>query len=1375
MTQTNSTYSTRLELLTRDNYDTWKIQAEALCIKHDTWGYISGEIKEPTVSTDVTTRAAQTEALKAWSDADRKARSDLILAIHPSELSHIRGCQKSREVWTRLETVYASKGPARKATLLKRLTQTKMHDGEDANAHLTGFFDAVDKLKAMEVDIHGDLLTIMLLYSLPDTFENFRCAIESRDALPDAETLKIKILEEFSARQHKLDINQNAAMYANQGRSNTKNSRAPENENKNAQSKAKSKLKCGFCKKKGHKEADCFFKKAANKQKTEDQTANKVDHEVISWIADVQHTSAPKTSDLWCVDSGCTAHLCNDLKLFSNTQETDSNLRLANNATSKVTSKGVVKINIADTDKSITLSNALYVPDLANNLLSVARIVDTESTVTFSKHNATVRDKGGELKFIAPRIGDLFFLREEAPRSCLVLEKDSTVKRWHQRLGHLNFAEMRHMLHSQAVKGLEMSGAIDRVKCDTCIAGKLTAAPFKSSETTTKEPLELIHSDLCGPMRVSSVEGASYFLTFIDDYSRLGYVFFIRNKSDVVDTFVQFKNLVENQTGYKIKNFQSDNGREFYNQRMIDFLKQAGIHHRLTVPYTPQQNGVAERRNRTLVEAARCMMLESGLPPSLWAEAIGTANHVRNRCTSRSIPSGTPYERWIKNKPDVTHLRAFGEKVFILNKAQNKGKFDARGIPGYFVGYSANSKAYRVWIPGERTIRVSRDIQFLNEFQKQGTPAEVFPDKFLSPGEVTIHQDGPTHRGETDAEEQTDEEKSKVNRPSGSVETRVRTPGRPKIIRTGLRGRPRKMYLTAPREENCGTPEGCQSEKETPGHSGGEDDSPGADEPEVTDYAMNAVEIPLQEAVNGPNRGEWMEAMYSEVKSLVDNDTWDLVDRPANAKVIGCRTVLRNKHNPDGTICRRKARVVAQGFSQRPGMEFTETFAPVARLDSFRMLMALSVKMDMKIDQIDITTAYLNGDIDKEIYMTQPKYLAEFLTEMISREHDEALVRKAKSMFSQLQSGDKVCRLRKALYGLRQAGRQWHATLDKTLKSIGLFPSESDPCMYIDRESKDPTYLLVYVDDMLIASRNATRITEIKQKLSSAFTVKDIGQARYCLGLEIERSQHGISICQRGYIQEVLQKFGMSESKVVRTPISTGVDLRVPDDVEQGSGDLPYRQLIGALMYIAVGTRPDISYAVNMLSQFNVHHDNTHWTAAKRVLRYLKGTIDIKLWYEKDAKGVTGYADADWGNCKIDRRSYSGYVFVLSGAAISWCSRKQRTVALSSTEAEYMCVTEAAKEAICIFNLLKELKRKESSEIIIYNDNQSAEKLAKNPVYHARSKHIDIRYHFIRQAIKEYPLRIEYLPTEEMTADILTKPLGANKHEFCTVKLGLSV
>ena len=437
--------------------------------------------------------------------------------------------------------------------------------------------------------------------------------------------------------------------------------------------------------------------------------------------------------------------------------------------------------------------------------------------------------------------------------------------------------------------------------------------------------------------------------------------------------------------------------------------------------------------------------------------------------------------------------------------------------------------------------------------------------------------------------------------------------------------------------------------------------------------------------------------------------------------------------------------------------------------------MALAVELGLNVHQMDVTTAFLNGELEEEIYMELPDHLEEALQQIALDK--EITNTKAKKMLRDLQSDEnlnKVCLLRKALYGLRQAGRQWHKRLDGKLKKFGLTPLAADPCVYIGRREKDILLMAIYVDDIVIASQSETWIAEMKINLMQEFEMKDLGKIRHCLGFEFTHAADKIFMTQTIQILQILKRFGMEDSRPVGTPIDSGAKLLKPENPSREEMEMyPFRELIGSLMYLAVGTRPDIAYAISSLSQFSTCYAKDHWIAGKRVLRYLRGTLNHGIRFQRSKRDLEGFTDADWGACIEDRRSYTGFAFILGGGPVSWEAKKQRTVALSSTEAEYMALTEATKEAIHLKGFLEELGVRRDSSVVIFNDNQGAQKLAKNPIFHARTKHIDIRHHFVREALEHGLVQLEYLCTEEMIADVLTKGLPGPKHQKCLEMLGL--
>lgn len=822
---------------------------------------------------------------------------------------------------------------------------------------------------------------------------------------------------------------------------------------------------------------------------------------------------------------------------------------------------------------------------------------------------------------------------------------------------------------------------------------------------------------------------------------------FIRNKDEVLKHFKEFVYFVENLKGKRIKYLQSDNGGEYVKKEFDLFLKERGIRRRLTVPHTPQQNGLAERMNRTLFDTARCLLFQAKLPPSFWAEAVNTACYIRNRCPSSSLKDRTPFESWFGNKPYIGNMKEFGSKVYLLNKTRGRGKLGRRALEGIFVGYASESKAFRIWVTVRRRVEISRNVKFFNDYtETESGNNQIEIDMFENPLSGNEHGQVENIR----KEEQTQQEiEGNVPEGEGFEEKVVRRgPGRPKIWRTGKVGRPRKVFNCIPKEAN------------------------------LNERAF-VSEIPLTLAMKSDEKSEWLNAMAEEIKSIIKNGTWQLERPPEDDLIVGSRIILTNKYNTDGTIERRKARLVAQGFSQKPGLHFSQTFAPVARMSSIRLAIALAVKYKMKITQFDVTTAYLNGKLDERIYMEPPKFLKEILTKIVMDDGCEERIRnEAEIMLRELTKDDgKKCRLIKSLYGLKQAGRSWYKKLSSVLIKLGATPSKADPCIYRYGQGEEFTIITTYVDDLLIMSANDDMIRKFSTGLAENFEMKDLGEVKTCLGIEFSRNENEIRISQGKYISDILNKFGMENANPVSTPLDLNVKLSKPKrGINSEELNLPYRELLGALTYLAVSTRPDISHAVSKLGQFNNCYDQSHWKAAKRVLRYLKGTINVGLVYSSGSDAdINGYVDADWGNDVDDRRSFTGYCFFYGNGLISWESRKQRTVALSSNEAEYMGMSDAAKEAIYLRNFLVELQESRSIKSHLLCDNMGALKMSENPSFHARSKHIDLRHHFIRDAVTNRLFDVKHIITEEMIADILTKALPRSKHEHCMKMLKLNV
>lgn len=1365
----------KMEVLNKDNYETWIIQMKALMIKNDSWKYVTGKCPEG--------NDKQAEK-QEWEAGDQKAMSDLILNIQPKELKQIKNCGTSKEIWDKLAEVFKSTGPARKATLLKALLHLKMKENEqDVRNHLREFFDLVDKLEDLKIQIDDELLTIMLLYSLPQNLENFRVAIESRDDLPKPDALKIKIIEEFNARKNGYSNQDSGAYFVNSTQNKKYNPRAKfrgsarwkQRDRRNPNQG----VTCWSCKEPGHTSNKCPHATQKQKQDTFHLESNSIE------------SSKEEMKGYFILDSGSTGHFLKDEILFKSLRESQmTNLKLADDRSTEIKGTGDAEITtkINGKLKDITIEDAMLVPNVRNNLLSVAKICDKGWTVKFSKTSVTLRNSRNEVVY-GRRSKNLYYLedfgkdknnrgnpRESTSVASSSLDTGSKADflKLHSRFGHASAEDLTRGVKNGAFKDLKKLPTVPKdFVCEVCIKGKLCQSSFPNSHERSTEKLEIIHTDLCGPIQTKSNGGASYFVTFIDESTDWTEVRFLKHKSDTFQVFKEVQKLLERQSGKKIKFIQSDRGTEYLGNNFNNYLKDLGISRRLSVKHTPQQNGRAERKNRTLLDIARCMLIESGLPISFWAEAIATANYVKNRTPSKLLGGKTPYSLWFGREPNVGYFKTFGCDAYVWNNFKPRKKFDPRGLKGTFVGYHEQSKAFRIFLGDRNTVEVTRSVKFienkspvesreyleLDPYCDESLKRDAITQTFIIPFPVDIKIPPNDAASESESDEPDEQ----------------RAPGRPKLVRTGKRGRPKKVYQTVPVQSKSN--DVVDKSLESNSNMSSVDTCESDLNFDVYECMLGNESISLEKAIKSKDSSLWIKAIASECRSLIKNDTFDIVDAPEDieslSNIVGSRFILRNKNDPSGNEI-KKARLIAQGFSQTPNVNYfqNQTYSPVSRLSSIRLLTALASKLKLKIHQFDVTTAYLNGILEEKVLMRLPKHFDLGLEYLIENDPDQLLCDKAKIILDNIVKGNKVCLLKKSLYGLKQSGRCWYVKLKELLLDFGFENTCSDPCVFFMKNNNQMSILSIYVDDLLLISEDSGFVSKLLEHFSTSLEVRYSGEANYCLGMEFQNDGNGlITLSQQKYIKELLEKFNMSDCNPVRTPMEISLKLAKAESIDES---FPYKELIGSLNYLSVCTRPDISYCVSKLSQFLTCYDQTHWNAAKRVLRYLKETINFKLVYRCDDSTTVGFTDSDWGNSTDDRRSYSGYIFKICNGAISWEAKKQRTVALSSTEAEYMSLSHGIKEALYLQKLVRELNLNELDKVKIFVDNNGAIKLAESNLHHSRTKHIDIQHHFIKDVLKDNEfVKLEKISTSDMCADIFTKALPATKHFKCMEMINL--
>ncbi|KAM1603271.1 hypothetical protein ACFX1Z_029893 [Malus domestica] len=980
------------------------------------------------------------------------------------------------------------------------------------------------------------------------------------------------------------------------------------------------------------------------------------------------------SSSSWIFDSGASQHICNTMQGLVGSRSLSNGeivVRVGNGTKISAKAIGTYMLNLPS-GEVLELKNCLYFPSCIKNLISISKLLRDGHSVLFDKMSCTLYLNGRIISH-GNMIEGLFHLETNSGLHCIESGNTSKPKRareevnqekmWHLKLGHVNLDKIRKMSKDGYFRPL----GDDRMgTCECCLKGKMTKSPFTGKGERATEILGLIHTDVCGPMSTTSRGGFSFYITFTDDHSRFGYVYLMKYKSESFERFKEFKNEVEKQTGKQIKILRSDRGGEYLSNEFLDYLKECGIISQWTPPGTPQLNGVSERRNRTLMNMVRSMMSSADLPVTLWGYALYTAAYLLNRVPSKSV-SQTPYEIWHGRKPSLNHVKIWGCEAYV--KKLEATKLEARSVRCYFVGYPRETMGYEFYHPDDQKVFVARTAMFLEEqFVLKGTISKEMEINEINnePQTSTRHIDNPVPKPLAPRRSE------RVNKP-------------PK--RYGLDNDFDELYLLGDNETN-----------EDP-----------------RDYT---------EAMSDIDSKRWQEAMKSEMDSMYQNQVWTLVDPPEGIVPVGNKWVFKRKIGVDGNVETYKARLVAKGYRQREGIDYEETFSPVAMIKSIRILLAIAAYHDYEIWQMDVKTAFLNGYLEEELYMTQP----------------EGFVSKSEKT--------KVCKLQRSIYGLKQASRSWNIRFDTEIKTFGFAQNEDDNCVYQKVVGEAVVFLVLYVDDILLFGNDTAVLSSVKVWLSKTFHMKDLGDASYVLGIKLyrDRSRKLIGLSQSMYIDKVLSRFQMEQSKKGFLPVGHGIHLsksmepKTPEEIRQMSY-IPYASAIGSLMYAMICTRPDIAYAVSITSRYQSNPGSEHWTAVKTVLK----------------------------------SSNSGYVFTLNGGAVSWKSKKQSVIADSTTEAEYVAAAEAGKEAFWMMKFITELGVVPTitSPVTLYCDNNGAIAQAKEPRAHQKNKHIDRRFNIIRRYAAEGKINILKVASADNVADPLTKPMSQIQLDRHMEKMGI--
>ncbi|RVW98707.1 Copia protein [Vitis vinifera] len=1122
----------------------------------------------------------------------------------------------------------------------------------------------------------------------------------------------------------------------------------------------------------------------------------------------------------WIVDTGASDHMTGDAAILQNYKPSNghSSVHIADGSKSKIAGTGSIKLT-----KDLYLDSVLHVPNLDCNLLSISKLAhDLQCVTKFYPNLCVFQDlKSGKMIGSAELCSGLYLLscgqfsNQVSQASCVQsqsmsesfnsmsnskVNKDSEIIMLHYRLGHPSFVYLAKLFPRLFINKNPAS-----YHCEICQFAKHTRTVYPQIPYKPSTVFSLVHSDVWGPSRIKNISDTRWFVTFVDDHTRVTWVFLMKEKSEVGHIFQTFNRMVQNQFNSKIQVLKSDNAKEYFTSSLSTYLQNHGIIHISSCVDTPQQNGVAERKNRHLLEVARCLMFSSNVPNYFWGEAILTATYLINRMPSRVLTFQSPRQLFLKQFPH-THaassdlpLKVFGCTAFVHVYPQNRSKFALRANKCIFLGYSPTQKGYKCYSPTNKRFYTTMDVSFFEHvffYPKSHVQGESMNEhqvweSFLD-GVPSFHSESPNPSQFAPTELSTPMPPSVQPAQHTNVPSPVTIqspmpiqPIAPQLANENLQvyiRRRKRQELEHGSQSTCG--QYIDSNSSLPEENIGEDRAgevliPSIDDSTLpialrkgvrrcTDHpignyvtyeglspsyrafatSLDDTQVPntIQEALK---ISEWKKAVQDEIDALEKNGTWTITDLPVGKRPVGCKWIFTIKYKADGSVERFKARLVARGFTQSYGIDYQETFAPVAKLNTIRILLSLAVNQDWCLQQLDIKNAFLNGDLEEEDYMEIPPGFEESLAK------------------------NQVCKLQKSLYGLKQSPRAWFDRFTKAVLKLGYKQGQADHTLFVKKSHAGKlAILIVYVDDIILSGNDMGELQNLKKYLSEEFEVKDLGNLKYFLGMEVARSRKGIVVSQRKYILDLLKETGMLGYKPIDTPMDSQKKLGIEKEstpVDRGR----YQRLVGRLIYLS-HTRPDIGFAVSAVSQFMHSPTEEHMEAVYRILRYLKMTPGKGLFFRKtENRDTEVYSDADWAGNIIDRRSTSGYCSFVWGNLVTWRSKKQSVVARSSAEAEYRALAQGICEGIWIKRVLSELGQTSSSPILMMCDNQAAISIAKNPVHHDRTKHVEIDRHFITEKVTSETVKLNYVPTKHQTADILTKALPRPNFEDLTCKLGL--
>ena len=1063
-------------------------------------------------------------------------------------------------------------------------------------------------------------------------------------------------------------------------------------------------------------------------------------------------TSSDYEAKLSILDSGCSQHMLNwPQECFEGLRPTNVRVATAlDGENTKGAGRGDVPCRIIDqTGRKVlmTLKNALRVTSLRQNLVSVSQLIDDGATIKFLTRDAEINIGGQTVT--AHRENGLYRVKivpvraasaSDTTAHAAVATPEEEVNRIHEASGHMSLGALKSLMkHEASAAALGASNTKIRqavlttnaLQCTSCSQAKSTIPGLpRKSQTSTTKALELVHSDYNGPWPTQR-GGYVKMLMLLDDMTNFVVIFLTRD--DGAETTHSCVNAYQRRAkvthGRGITTFRCDNGGGFVSDKMKVFFDAEGITLQLSAPYRQGQNGKAERMWRTITERGKAALAQSGMNMSYLFDAILSIIYVMNRTFVETLGC-TPFEAFTLRHLPTMSFHPFGCLAYPVVPVTLRQKGSWRAEKAIFLGYELHSKGTYLFLrlsgkPGRPTTFGRHDATFYaNEFPVANRDPSVNNDSSSSSHDLvhgepesqqpTSPEEEPESAQPADPMEPPIQEEEKHD--SGSVPTRSST-----------RARSQRQHYNS------------------------------ADFDTAFAHAITTEPEPesVSEALKSPERKQWLEGLKAEVRAHIKNGTFRKMRKDHNSKAISSRFVFKRKINEEGQVVKYKVRLVAKGFEQVEGVHYGETYAPTLKHTTFRAILAVAAQQDLVLHQMDVDTAFLIPQLpaQESISMLPPPGFAEIAAEVgFPIKHDETLL------------------LLKCIYGLKQASRYWNSTLSGIIIEFGFMQSKADPCLFMKFIKFKVVYVAIYVDDIIIAGNHAL-VQEFRTYIKNALPVKDIGFPTFFCGLRIQKMKDGLLLSQPAFTIAILDKFNMNEANPAKTPAATLplVQGEMPTEEEKSHmQNIPYRSAVGSLLWLALTFRPDIAFAVAQVARFAASPRPSHWTAVKRIMRYLKGTTKFGIAFQKQEPSdfmLQGYSDSNWAGCVETRKSTGGYAFLIGTSIVAWKSQIIRSICLSSFESEIYQLSLTSQEAVWELKLFEDMKVGEAITlpITIFGDNQSANTVATTGKVTGRTKHIDTRNLFVQDLVHQGLVIIKYCSTEDNAADIFTKPLGLVK------------